>query len=166
MPEHLLEGERLVISLRRHWVLMARSLAIPALVLVLVVFGLDLGLRGRLLPRDAKVIVTLAALAAAGLWAIVGWFRWSATALVLTDQRVLLHEGTFSRSTRVIALDRVQDVSTHQSLLGRLLGYGRVEIDAAGAAGSEVLDHLPQPELFRDQVFVQSERLRRTAATL
>ena len=39
-----------------------------------------------------------------------------------------------------------------------MLGYGRVEVDAAGAQGAEVLEHLPKPGVFRDQVFVQSER--------
>src|SRR5467141_1081737 len=47
-----------------------------------------------------------------------------------------------------------------QSLIGRILGYGRVEVDAAGAQGAEVLDHLPKPGDFRDQVFVQSEKRR------
>jgi hypothetical protein len=51
------------------------------------------------------------------------------------------------------------------SLLGRMLGYGRVEIDAAGAQGAEVLDHLPNPGAFRDQVFMQSERRRGPAAS-
>jgi hypothetical protein len=41
-----------------------------------------------------------------------------------------------------------------------MLGYGRVEVDAAGAQGAEVLDHLPNPDVFRDQVFVQTERRR------
>jgi hypothetical protein len=45
-----------------------------------------------------------------------------------------------------------------------MLGYGRVEVDAAGAQGAEVLDHLPNPGVFRDQVFVQSERRRTGAA--
>jgi hypothetical protein len=41
-----------------------------------------------------------------------------------------------------------------------MLGYGRVEIDAAGAQGAEVLNHLPNPGSFRDQVFMQSEKRR------
>jgi hypothetical protein len=41
-----------------------------------------------------------------------------------------------------------------------MIGYGRVEVDAAGAQGAEVLDHLPKPGDFRDQVFVQSEKRR------
>jgi hypothetical protein len=46
------------------------------------------------------------------------------------------------------------------SVMGRMLGYGRVEVDAAGAQGAEVLDHLPNPGAFRDQVFMQSEKRR------
>ena len=60
----------------------------------------------------------------------------------------------------MIPIDRVQDCTTKQSLIGRMLGYGRVEVDAAGAQGAEVLNHLPNPGAFRDQVFVQSERRR------
>jgi len=66
----------------------------------------------------------------------------------------------FSRSEKIIPIDRIQDCTTRQSLLGRMLGYGRVEVDAAGAQGAEVLEHLPKPGVFRDQVFVQSERRR------
>ncbi|HMJ38097.1 MAG TPA: hypothetical protein VK606_00945, partial [Verrucomicrobiae bacterium] len=53
--------------------------------------------------------------------------------------------------------------TTKMSLLGRMLGYGRVEVDAAGAQGAEVLDHLPNPGSFRDQVFMQSEKRRGVA---
>ena len=66
----------------------------------------------------------------------------------------------FGRQEKIIPIDRVQDCTTRQSLLGRILGYGRVEIDAAGAQGAEILDHLPNPGNFRDQVFTESEKRR------
>jgi uncharacterized membrane protein YdbT with pleckstrin-like domain len=66
----------------------------------------------------------------------------------------------FGRSSKIIPIDRIQDCTTKQTVFGRMLGYGRVEVDAAGAQGAEVLDHLPNPGTFRDQVFVQSERRR------
>jgi uncharacterized membrane protein YdbT with pleckstrin-like domain len=165
MPQHLLEGEELVIRVHRHWMLVARSLLAPAALLAVVVFGLDL-LLGRSLPGDVKAVATLLAMAVAGLWLIVAWFQWASESFTLTDQRVLLDKGILSRSSKVIPLDRIQDVATVQTLLGRLLHYGRVEIDAAGAAGAEVLDDIPRPNVFRDQVFLQSERLRRSAAAL
>ena len=163
MPDRLLEGETLISRRHRHWILLVQAMWIPVALVLIVVVGLDIGLRDRVVNHDVKLALTLAVLAVAGAWAIVVWMQWSATAFTLTDQRVILDRGVFSRSSKVIALDRVQDVSTSQGLIARLLGYGRGEIDAAGAGGAEVLDHVPSPNEFRDQVFVHSEKLRRTS---
>src|ERR687888_45909 len=114
MSEHLLPGENLILRRHRHWMVAAKAMVVPVLVVV--------------------------------------------AAVLAAFQRVLLSYGVFSRTSKVIPIDRVQDVSTQQSLLGRALGYGRVEIDAAGSAGAEGLDHMPDPNGFRDEVFVQSGR--------
>lgn len=153
-------GESLVRSAHRHWVLLLKELLFPValLVLALVVDGAVGALR-----QDVKVVLTLGALALGGLWAIVVWWQWASASFTITDQRVLLLSGVISRTTKVIALDRVQDVSTRQTILGRLLNYGTVEIDAAGVGGAEVLDHVPDPGDFRDEVFVQAERRRGAA---
>jgi len=155
----LLPGETAVLKRHQHWVMPVKAMTLPVALVVLALL-LDVLLRDRL-SSDVKLVLTLLALAIAGIWAIVTWIRWSATAFTITDQRVILDSGVLSRSSKVIPIDRVQDVSTRRSLPGRLLGYGTVEIDAAGAAGAERLDHVPAPESFRDQVFMESERLRR-----
>jgi uncharacterized membrane protein YdbT with pleckstrin-like domain len=90
----------------------------------------------------------------------VVWIRWQSISYTLSDQRIMLKSGIFSRSEKIIPIDRIQDCTTRQSIFGRMLGYGRVEVDAAGAQGAEILLHLPHPGSFRDQVFVQSERRR------
>ena len=110
--------------------------------------------------ENLRLIVTLGAIAIAVLWLIVVWIRWQSTSYTLTDQRIKIETGVFGRQSKMIPIDRVQDCTTKQSLVGRMLGYGRVEVDAAGAQGAEVLDHLPNPGSFRDQVFVQSEKRR------
>ncbi|MBJ7601074.1 PH domain-containing protein [Candidatus Nephthysia bennettiae] len=161
MPRYLLPGENLVVTVHRHWILLARSLLLPAL-LVAAVLAFTAAVS---LPGEVRLLVTLAGLAVAGLWMIVEWVRWSSTSLTVTDHRVVLESGILSRESKVIPLDRIQDVSTRQSLAGRLFGYGTVEIDAAGPTGSEPLDHVPDPDQLRDQVFAVSETLRRTAAT-
>jgi len=94
------------------------------------------------------------------LWLIAVWIRWRSISYTLTDQRIKIESGVFGRQEKIIPIDRVQDCTTRQSLLGRILGYGRVEIDAAGAQGAEILDHLPNPGNFRDQVFTESEKRR------
>jgi uncharacterized membrane protein YdbT with pleckstrin-like domain len=159
MPSELLPGENLVLKAHSHWIVIVKSLVVPVVLLVVVAI-LDLTyLNAHYIPH-LRTVLSLAAIAIAGLWLIVVWVRWQATAYTLTDQRINIETGVFSRSSKTIPIDRIQDCTTKQTLFGRMLGYGRVEVDAAGAQGAEVLDHLPNPGAFRDQVFMLSERRR------
>jgi uncharacterized membrane protein YdbT with pleckstrin-like domain len=158
MPK-MLAGESLVLPpLHRHWIWLARDLALPTIGALLALVAVD-GLGALLLTPDLRVLFTLAVLGAFGLWGGVVWLQWNAALLTVTDQRVIVEEGIFQRSSKVIPLDRVQDVSTKQTLVGRMLDYGLVEIDAAGS--SETFPYVRSPEMLRDQVFVLSEQLRR-----
>ena len=161
MTSQLLPGETLILKDHPHWIVVVKSLAAP-IVLLIVAVVVDFTATNTGI-ENLRPIVTLGAIAIAGLWLIVVWIRWQSTSYTLTDQRIKIETGVFGRQSKMIPIDRVQDCTTKQSLFGRMLGYGRVEVDAAGAQGAEVLDHLPEPGVFRDQVFVQSER-RRTGA--
>ena len=154
-------GETLVLKAHQHWVVLVKPLLLPIALVVLAAVADFLSS----VPSDYKAIGTLAAIALLGLWLIVVWVRWNSRSFTITDRRVILDTGVFSRSSKVIALDRVQDIATNQSLVGRMLGYGRIEIDSAGAAGRELLSALPNPQHFRDEVFSLSERLRTPGAT-
>ena len=158
MAGDLLPGENLILKLHQHWIFVAKSLLIPIALLLLVVVA-DIVL-GSTSASNIRLPLTLAIVAIALLWLIVVWIRWRSIVYTLTDQRIKLESGVFSRSEKIIPIDRIQDCTTRQSLMGRILGYGRVEVDAAGAQGAEVLVHLPKPGVFRDHVFVQSERRR------
>jgi len=165
MASDLLPGEKLVLKTHQHWVVLVKSLVIPVVLLVIALV-VDLTVKSGTGIPHFRTIVTLVAIAIAGLWLIVVWIRWQATAYTLTDQRIKIEAGVFGRSSKTIPIDRVQDCTTHQTLIGRMLGYGRVEVDAAGAQGAEVLDHLPHPGTFRDQVFVLSEQRRGGAPSI
>jgi uncharacterized membrane protein YdbT with pleckstrin-like domain len=159
MP-NLLAGESLALPpVHRHWILLVRGILPLALVVVLFLLLLD-GV-GRALAGDLRLVGTIAAVAVLGLWAILVWLRWIEDSLTVTDQRVILEEGVLSRTSRVIPLDRVQDVATRQSLFGRLFGYGTVQIDVAGAAGSEEFAYVSAPDRLRDQVYLLTQPRRR-----
>ena len=157
----LLPGENLVLKDHPHWITLVKSVVAPVVLFAIVVVAdySVLNPDNFYVPK-LRTVLTLAVVALAILWFIVVWVRWRSITYTLTDQRITIDAGVFSRQEKIIPIDRVQDCTTRQSILGRLIGYGRVEIDAAGAQGAEVLDHLPQPGEFRDQVFVQSEKRR------
>jgi membrane protein YdbS with pleckstrin-like domain len=140
-----------------------RSLGcLPAL--ITLIGSVLLGTLLRLVISDAvlEAVVTLGIastiVGTATWWA---WLNWKAGTMTITDQRVILEDGVVQRAAKVIPLDRVQDVSTTQSLLGRFLDYGNVEIDTAGAIPNELFKFARHPDMLRDQVFVLSEQLRR-----
>ena len=157
----LLPGENLVLKDHPHWITVVKSLIAPVILLAVVIVAdfTVLNPDNFYVPK-LRTILTLGVLALALLWAIVVWVRWRSITYTLTDQRITIQAGIFSRQEKIIPIDRVQDCTTRQSIFGRMIGYGRVEVDAAGAQGAEILDHLPRPGDFRDQVFVQSERRR------
>jgi len=158
----LLPGENLVLQDHPHWITVIKSVLAPVVLLVVVAIA-DFTVLGPgygfYIPR-LRTILTLAVVALVLLWLIAVWIRWRSISYTLTDQRIKIESGVFGRQEKIIPIDRVQDCTTRQSLLGRILGYGRVEIDAAGAQGAEILDHLPNPGNFRDQVFTESEKRR------
>src|ERR1700674_61062 len=164
---NLLPGENLILKEHPHWVVLIKSIWLPIVAVILVVIAdftiLEANYNTWNLPLHFRTYFTLAVMALALLWLIVVWIRWQSTTYRLTDQRIKIETGVFGRQEKVIPIDRVQDCMTKLSLLGRMLGYGRVEIDAAGAQGAEVLDHLPNPGRFRDLVFMQSEKRRGVA---
>jgi uncharacterized membrane protein YdbT with pleckstrin-like domain len=164
MPTQLLTGERLALPpLRRHWILLARNLASPAITSALAMAMVDVVARG-LLPADVRLLLTLAIAVPYVMSVIAVWLRWEGDSLTVTDQRVVLEEGVFQRVSKVIPLNRVQDVATVQTMLGRILDYGTVEIDAAGPGGAERFAYVRGPMRVRDQVSALVARFARGAA--
>lgn len=147
-------GEHLVLPvIHKHWIVLFRGLALPVVVGgALLILAVPVG------GGAALASVVLMGMALAASWV---WFSWVVSTVTVTDERVTIKEGVIVRKTKLIPLDRVQDVSTRQNLFGQLLGYGCLEIDTAGSIQNEVVTYLPQPQWLREQVFALADRFWR-----
>ncbi|MDY6764504.1 MAG: PH domain-containing protein [Halobacteria archaeon] len=88
------------------------------------------------------VLVVLGILVA--LKPILDW--WSIKYLITTDE-VYKKQGMVSRTVKNLSLDKVQNTSFTQSVMGRLFSYGNVQIDTAGGGGTEmVFNSVKDPE--------------------
>jgi uncharacterized membrane protein YdbT with pleckstrin-like domain len=65
---------------------------------------------------------------------IAGLLRRISTTYTITNRRLTITTGIFSREQHETRLERVQNVNTSQSVLERILRIGDVQFDTAGSA--------------------------------
>src|SRR5260370_12613083 len=144
MWSDLLPGENLILKDHQHWIVLVKALLIPVVLLVIGAI-VDFTVKSGTGIPHFRTIVTLAAVAIALLWLIVVWIRWQSTSYTLTDQRIIIESGVFVPSSKIIPIDRVQDCTTKQTLIGRILGYGRVEVIPTPPQAAQAPHPLPSP---------------------
>ena len=57
--------------------------------------------------------------------------RWS-DEFVITNKRIIIKTGLFSRQTFEMNLNKIESVNVDQSILGRMFGYGTITIIGTG----------------------------------
>lgn len=160
-PEEVLaEGESLVLYKHPHW----KMLVLPVLYFVLAVAVasfLAAVARNQTWAHAAWIAIAVLA-AAAVLWLTVGpVLRWRTTHFVLTDRRVLVREGLFTRTGIDIPMTRINSVQFRHGLVDRMLGTGTLIIESASDEPLE-FDDVPQVErvhsLLYNEVFGASRQ--------
>lgn len=76
----------------------------------------------------------------------------------MSNTRVLIKRGLFSRRSIEVLLPKVESIGVDESLFGRMLGYGTVIVRGTGGT-FETFDKIAQPNELRRQVQQQTESL-------
>jgi uncharacterized membrane protein YdbT with pleckstrin-like domain len=89
---------------------------------------------------------------------------WSNRKYVVTNRRVMQLAGVFNKNVTDSSLDKVNDVKLTQSFLGRLLGYGNIEILTASELGVNMFMHIGNPIQYKAAMINAKEKLERAPA--
>jgi len=142
--KYLNDGEEIVLDLRPHWFYLAGPAAALLGALVLAVWVRD---------RSEWILFPALALAVASLlWFLGRYARWMTTDLVLTSDRLIYRSGVVSRQGREIPLERLNDVSFHQSPLQRLMGAGDLLVESGGERGQEQFGSFAHPQHTQNEI--------------
>ena len=139
---NLLSGERVVYRTRLYWLL----LGWPVLLLIVV-------------------CVPIAWLATTDRWNDLAWIPVGIALLILlgavvkrqssdfavTNKRVLMKVGVFSTRSTELFLNKIEAIAVHQSLMGRMLGYGDIVVTGSGGTHEQFHD-IQSPLSFRRAV--------------
>ena len=72
------------------------------------------------------------------------WFNWWITEIAVTNRRVIYKRGFISRTTAEMHMDKIESVEVDQSILGRILDYGKVTVLGTGI-GTGSLGKIDEP---------------------
>ena len=146
----ILPNEKVIFRVHPHWLV----LAVPE-----VCLGILTGLSITYLPI---VLETMTPSFAGKIWVflagafifvgIVIFLDWLCTKYYLTNIRLIDERGIIGRRIVSISLDNVQDVTCRFGILGRIFGFGDIEIESAGTYGKIVFEFVPYPEEIQERI--------------
>jgi len=142
---------------RRHWIVLSGPFATALFLLGCLIGAWFIG-RPWIAPAAGV------ALALAAAWAGWRWLDWRCDLWAITSQRVIDEAGVLSVRVVDSPLDKIHNVSCSQSLLGRVLGYGTLNIQTAAEAGSTTIEKVVRPMEMKEAILGRQQDGRYRAA--
>jgi signal transduction histidine kinase len=161
---HLQPDEKVVLKLRKHWFMLAKS-SVGVLLFALMPFLL-FGVLQVIVPsaQDFTAYLPLTSFMSA-LWLLLVWIVlaviWTDYYLdlwIVTNTRIISVDqiSLFNRRVTTLNLERIQEITvTTTSVLEALLHFGTISIETAGPTGDIQMRGIPQPEHTRSMILKQ-----------
>jgi len=145
MKTRLKNDEKLILETRLHWF----TMVLPFLILlVATVGGILIGGYGLLL------------ILAGALWFFYRMVERNNNIWAVTNLRVIDEFGVFTNNAKESPLDKINNVSYHQSLWGKIFGFGNVQIQTAAEIGSTTYAMVKDPGKLKDAITHMQEEYK------
>jgi hypothetical protein len=160
----LADGERVALRGRQHVLATFIEGRVPwaLFVLALVLLGLDLQLEPGPV-RDVFGVLGLVLLLIALGWLAFVYLEWYSQDYLVTNRRVIKVEGILGKRSADSSLEKINDAVLAQSLLGRMLGYGDLDIMTAAEESVDRYRMLSQAQTFKRTMLDEKHRLEQEA---
>ncbi|MEZ5027907.1 MAG: PH domain-containing protein [Ferruginibacter sp.] len=139
MRTELKKNEKKLIIIRQHWLRLVLPFFAWIVLAILLFWWLKFS--------TALIIVLLAA-----IYPLIEYVNWKNNIWCVTNMRVVDESGFFSRYSKESPLDKINNVEYDQTLWGRLLGYGSVDIQTAAELGETRYEFIHHPKLLKDTI--------------
>ncbi|MGI8928276.1 MAG: PH domain-containing protein [Candidatus Limnocylindrales bacterium] len=158
----LTEGETVILRTRQHWLaLLSRArtalllwLIGIALLVVVVWFNVQPGLMRDILSVAALIVVLLGVI----IFVYRAW-QWWAQDYAVTNRRLLKVTGILNKRSADSSLEKINDAILSQSIWGRMLNFGNLEILTAADMAVDRYYMLNAPKEFKKVMLTQKHAL-------
>ena len=152
MRTELKKDEKILIVIKQHWL----RLVLPILAWLLLTIIL-------LWWQQNTTVLIIILLTA--LYPIIEYVNWKNNIWCVTNLRVVDESGFFSRYSKESPLDKINNVEYDQTIWGRLLGFGSVDIQTAAELGESKYEFIHDPKLLKDTITHAQEENKKVQIT-
>lgn len=152
MRTKLKNNEKILFKTQHHWIVLVNSFLIS-----LIIFGI--------------FILLYSVISNASIWLIVvgllsfsyfgyEYFERKYDIWVVTNLRIIDEQGVFSINAKESPLEKINNVTYHQSLTGRMFGFGDIEIQTAAEMGATTYHKIAKPNELKDSITTAQEEYK------
>jgi len=143
----LKKDENVVLTIRPHWFVLIGPI-------IMVVVGIILGI----LIGNYSYLIPVVLVCYLGYEIVQRKYNlW-----VITNLRVIDEFGVFSHNSKESPLDKINNITYNQSVLGRVFNYGNVQIQTAAEIGSTTYHTVEKPKELKDTITLMQEEYKKS----
>ena len=153
MRTTLKKDEKILLITRQHWLRLVLPFFAWILLTVLLLFW-----------RTDSTAIWIIILVTA-LYPLIEYVNWRHNLWSVTNLRIIDETGFFTRYSKESPLDKINNVEYDQSIVGRLFGYGNVDIQTAAEMGETKYILIHHPKQLKDTITHAQEEYKKAQLT-
>ena len=160
------DREAIVMVAHQHWIVLARALLIEVIT-ILIIFAVAFATAIALPDYSALItIIGFVILIIPVATMTIDVLAWSNRQFIITNRRVIQLSGVFNKNVTDSNLEKVNDVKMEQTVMGRLFGYGDIEILTASELGVNLFERIADPIRFKTAMLNAKEAYDREVSNV
>jgi uncharacterized membrane protein YdbT with pleckstrin-like domain len=152
MRTELKKDEKILIIIRQHWLRLVLPFFAWLVLTIILLWWL----------HNAVALIIILTTA---LYPMIEYINWKNNIWCVTNLRVVDESGFFSRYSKESPIDKINNVEYDQSLWGRMMGYGSVDIQTAAELGETKYEFIHHPKLLKDTITHAQEESKKRQVT-
>ncbi len=149
-------NENVLVLERQHWFVW-----VPRLIFCLILIAVISAISVLAAPFTSGIGMFGLVLNIIPVWMFLRVFLdWVNETYIVTNRRIIQTEGVVNKSVIDSSLEKINDVVLSQSVLGRIMDYGNLEILTGSELGLNKLDRIQSPVKFKIAMLNAKEAMR------
>ena len=155
MRTSLKNNEKILFKTQHHWIVLIQPFLISLVIYGLVVLTFAL-------LKDASVWLLILGLLSF-LYFLYKYLERKYDIWVVTNLRIIDEQGFFSISVKESPLEKINNVTYHQSVTGRMFKFGDIEIQTAAEMGATTYYKIARPNELKDSITTAQEEYKQNS---